>query len=487
MKRIILAAALLLSLAAGAQTRQERLTGHVYYLASDELQGRKAGTEFARMAADYIIGHYSQIGLKPFFGEWTVPFTKYGKEYTDVVGVIEGNDPELKDEYIVLGAHYDHLGVKNGNVYNGADDNASGSAALIEIARELYASRENLKRSVIIAAFDAEEIGLYGSSFLADTLSKTVGKDKIKLMMSIDMVGWYKTSGKLEMEGVATIRDGKNIISSEAERCSITVDPKRFEKSVFTATDTEGFAKLGVPTLAVSTGLKSPYHKPEDDAELIDYEGLDRVTGYISSLSGAIASDPSFEGSGRVARKHDSRRRFIEFGVVAGLQSNHIDFVKSSLLTKRSLGFDAGIQLDFNFGNFGIGTRALYEKQVSEFPDLTDAFASTGSYVQQAVTVPVLLMLKPGDSTADFRVGVGGYYSYVFDSNASQLALPAASLLSPLQVNPDQYGIAVQFGLKAGPLLLTYDFRRQLNKLFAGDGIPDARLLNYTFTLGYVF
>ena len=112
MKRILFVAALLISIAASAQSRQERLTGHVYYLASDELQGRKAGSEYARMAADYIIGHYSQIGMKPFFSEWTVPFTRGGKEYIDVVGVIEGNDPVLKDEYIVLGAHYDHLGVQ---------------------------------------------------------------------------------------------------------------------------------------------------------------------------------------------------------------------------------------------------------------------------------------------------------------------------------------------------------------------------------------
>ena len=79
-----------------------------------------------------------------------------------MVGVIEGSDPELKNEYIVLGAHYDHLGVRNGKVYNGADDNASGSAALIEVARELFSKRDSLRRSVIIAAFDAEELGLWG-------------------------------------------------------------------------------------------------------------------------------------------------------------------------------------------------------------------------------------------------------------------------------------------------------------------------------------
>ncbi|MBQ5486843.1 MAG: hypothetical protein IIT69_05300, partial [Bacteroidales bacterium] len=127
----------------------------------------------------------------------------------------------------------------------------------------------------------------------------------------------------------------------------------------------------------------------------------------------------------------------------------------------------------------------LYEKQVSEFPDGNDVFASPGYYDQQAVTVPVLLMYKPGDWASDVRLGLGGYYSYVFKSNASELVIPSATL--PLQYEPNQYGIAFEFGFKAGPLLMTYDFRRQLNNLFAGDGMPEARLVNFTFTLGYVF
>ena len=145
-----------------SQTRQERLTGHVYYFASDSLRGRAAGSEDAAKAAAYIVNEFKSIGLKPFYEDWYMPFTKNGNSYKNVVAVLEGNDPVLKNQYIVIGAHYDHLGVKNGKVYNGADDNASGSAAVIEIARALYANRDKLDRTVVIAAFDAEELGLFG-------------------------------------------------------------------------------------------------------------------------------------------------------------------------------------------------------------------------------------------------------------------------------------------------------------------------------------
>ena len=90
-----------------------------------------------------------------------MPFTKNGLNMANLVGIIPGNDPELKDEYILLGAHFDHIGYKNGEICNGADDNASGSTALIEIARILKENQSKLKRSVIIAAFDGEEKGLF--------------------------------------------------------------------------------------------------------------------------------------------------------------------------------------------------------------------------------------------------------------------------------------------------------------------------------------
>lgn len=103
----------MLSLGVSAQTQQDRLTQHVYYLASDSLRGRQAGSEDAAKAAAYIVGQYEEIGVKPFYeGGYYQPFKKFDNEYKNVVAWIPGNDPMLKDEYIVIGAHYDHLGVR---------------------------------------------------------------------------------------------------------------------------------------------------------------------------------------------------------------------------------------------------------------------------------------------------------------------------------------------------------------------------------------
>ena len=141
-----------------AQTQQQRLEKHVYYLASDSLQGRQAGSDDSRKAAAYIENEYRQMGLKPFGSSYRHYFVRrvaaregsaipinpdsvdYYEQhnrpvYCNLVGVIEGSDPALKNEFVVIGGHYDHLGVKNGEVYNGADDNASGTAAVTEVAR----------------------------------------------------------------------------------------------------------------------------------------------------------------------------------------------------------------------------------------------------------------------------------------------------------------------------------------------------------------
>lgn len=467
------------AISASAQDRQQRLSDHVYYLASDTLQGRKAGTEFSRKAASYLISNYEEIGLKPFFKEWTMPFSKDGGQFANVVGVIEGNDPQLKDEYIVLGAHFDHLGVKKDQVYNGADDNASGSAALIEIARELYKNRENLKRSVIIAGFDAEELGLFGSTALADSLKKH-GKN-VKLMMSIDMVGWYSVSGKLQLEGTSTIKDGKTLIESEASKVGIVVDPVNFETSVMTATDTQGFALQKIPTLAVSTGLKSPYHKPEDDAELIDYSGLDKVSEYITGLTETVASDPDFSASGKVARKHLGRYRLLEAGVVAGLGSTNFDFPKSAITGKGAFSYHAGLQLNYNFAkHFSIVTQGLYESSAAHFPAEDDAFNTSYRYKQQAVTVPVLFQMH-GTDIANYNFGIGPYYTHLLKDNGAQIPL---TNVPPIEQN--QFGICYSFGFRVANLVWNVDVRSQLNPFFTTE-TPAAGLRRATLTLGYIF
>ena len=395
-----------------SQTRQERLTGHVYYFASDSLYGRAAGSEYAAKAAAYIVNEYESMGLKPFYDDWYMPFTTNGKDYKNVVAVLEGNDPELKDQYIVIGAHYDHLGVKKGQIYNGADDNASGSAAVIEIARALCANRDKLKRTVVIAAFDAEELGLYGSNALADRMLGEDGLD-VRLMMSVDMVGWYRA------------------------------------------------------TLAISTGIKSPYHKPEDDADLIDYEGLDKVTDYLTDLTMEVASDENFAASGRVARKHRSGHPILEVALSPAIGSSHFNFPDAPFEGKTAFSYGGGVSAQLNFGHFshfGIKADALYLQASAPYPDATAIYSSSLKYKGSELRVPVQLIYQGGGTGTAF-LGFGGYYGHRFKT----------SLASPWTVRTEELGLSWEFGLKVGGTGLSVLWMSSLTPFFDEKSAPSVR------------
>ena len=457
-----------------AQTRQERLTGHVYYFASDSLRGRAAGSEDAAKAAAYIVREYESMGLKPFYDDWYLPFTRGGKEYRDVVAVLEGNDPVLKDQYIVVGAHYDHLGVKNGKVYNGADDNASGSASVIEIARALCANRDKLKRTVVIAAFDAEEIGLYGSEALA---VRMVDKDSldVRLMMSVDMVGWYKARNRLELEGVATIKDGRRLLQSE----KLNLKLKDYETSVMTATDTDGFARRQVPTIAASTGLKSPYHKPEDDAELIDYVGLDKVTDYLSDVTVEAASDEDFAASGKVARKHRSGFPVLEVGLSLAEGNTQLLFPKAAFNGKTGFSWGGGLSAQLNFGRhrrFGLKADAIFARTKAPYPDEANLYAASLKYRGSELLVPVELVYQGGGMATAF-FGLGGYYGHRFKPT-----LPIGET-----INPDGCGLSFEFGFKMGGVGFSTVMMSSLRPFFQDAFAPLVRESTALFKLSKYF
>ena len=446
-----------------SQTRQERLTGHVYFFASDSLKGRAAGSEDAAKAAAYIVNEFKSIGLKPFYDDWYMPFTKNNCAYKNVVAVLEGNDPVLKNQYIVIGAHYDHLGVKNGKIYNGADDNASGSAAVIEIARALYANRDKLDRTVVIAAFDAEELGLFGSNALADRM---LGKDSldVRLMMSVDMVGWYKATNSLTLDGVSTIKDGRKILQTE----KLNLKLKSFEWSPVTATDTEGFAKRQVPTLAVTTGLKSPYHKPEDDAELIDYEGLDAVTDYLSDLTVQIASDRNFASSGKVARKHQDGLSIVEGGAFLACGSTNLAFPNAGFDGKSKTSYGAGAFMQVNFGrhsHYAVKADVMYVRAKALYPDETNLYSSSLKYKGSELLVPVMLIAQGGQYAGSGFFGIGAYYGYRFGTS-----LPVAHTIS----NND-FGLSTELGLKVGGLGLSVIILSSKTPFFSSGTAPSAR------------
>lgn len=292
-----------------------RLEDHVYYLAADSMYGRLAGSEHAIKAAQYIVGMLRGAGVPGIDGGegyvhsflYTRWATNQELQYHNVVGMIRSENPDLCHEYIVVGAHYDHLGFlrrwgKN-EIYNGADDNASGVAVLIELARKLQTEKHKLGRSVIVVGFDAEEIGLAGSTHFIDDLREP-SIDKLKLMVSMDMVGWLK-GRPLTYYGAATLNDaGAAVLGNTAlVPEGLEVKLHDLEKGPG-ATDTKPFAVKGIPTLHVTTGRRSPYHLPTDDAKLIDYEGMALVTEHLFNVVVAMSAESGLGGSGRIARKH---------------------------------------------------------------------------------------------------------------------------------------------------------------------------------------
>jgi len=160
----------------------------LYYLASDELLGRDSGKEGNIQAADYLSNELKKYGIKPYFSTYEDRLGEVENTW-NVVGVIPGQDPELKNEIVVLGAHYDHIGiqpaVKGDSIANGANDNASGVSILLELARNL--GQKEMKRTVLVCFFTAEELGLLGSKHLAARLKEE--EANVVLMLNFEMLG----------------------------------------------------------------------------------------------------------------------------------------------------------------------------------------------------------------------------------------------------------------------------------------------------------
>ena len=291
---ILMLTVIILSPARAQETPiKDNLIKHVYTLAADSMMGRKAGTEYSAKAALYITSELENIGIEPLnsneyrqnFEVFTIP-----GEYYNLAGIIRGSDPLLHDEYIVIGAHYDHIGYRKGAkdktvIYNGADDNASGTALLIELARQLNARQEELRRSVIIVFFDAEEIGLFGSLNFILSLQQP---EAIKLMINMDMVGWLEKGKRLLVEGTGTFKGGDEFINEVPYPESLKIKYKKKDIDIYGTSDHLPFLVSGIPAINITTGLKSPYHSPKDTAEKIDYNGMSLITEYITNLSIAI-------------------------------------------------------------------------------------------------------------------------------------------------------------------------------------------------------
>lgn len=247
-----------------------------------------------------------------------IEVTQLTEKTANVVALLEGNDPVLKNEYIVVGAHYDHLGFGGSGsgsrlpdtvaVHNGADDNASGTAMVMALAGKLSGEREKLKRSIIFVAFSAEEIGLIGSKYFVD--HPPVDLKKIKVMFNFDMVGRFdKEKNSISVSGTGTSVEVDTILRMNEAGLPFRVvhSPDGYGPS-----DHAPFYASDIPVLYFNTGVHTDYHTPFDDTEKLDFSAEKRIGDYaanliftIDTLQKALTFKPSGkkESAGRSGRR----------------------------------------------------------------------------------------------------------------------------------------------------------------------------------------
>ncbi|NVO19074.1 MAG: M20/M25/M40 family metallo-hydrolase [Bacteroidetes bacterium] len=248
----------------------------------------------------------------------------------NVVGVIKGNDPLLSGEYIAIGAHFDHLGMGGENsgsrvpdqvaVHNGADDNASGTAGVIELAQKLMAHRAELKRSILLISFSGEEMGLLGSkAFVKDS---PVGLKSIKAMINLDMIGRLNTESKaISVGGTGTSTESDTIIGTLSLKRPFTVNksPEGFGPS-----DHASFYSENIPVFFFTTGAHEDYHTPTDDADKINYEGEVQVLSMVYDLVTDLSERPDalvFKEAGAKEGVRYSRSLKVTLGIVPDMVS----------------------------------------------------------------------------------------------------------------------------------------------------------------------
>jgi hypothetical protein len=282
-----------------------RLLDDIKFLSSDQLQGRVTGSAGADSSASYLARRFSEVGLQPAAGGWFQSFTVAreapilrqakagGLSGKNVIGILPGRDPVLRNQTIVLGAHYDHLGLggfgsldpeSTGVVHNGADDNASGVAALIQVAARLAVSPP--ARTVVFIAFSGEELGLLGSAhYVKEPIYPLAGT---LAMVNLDMVGRLR-NGRLIVYGARSAKEFPALLDSLNWYAGFEL---KAQGDGYGPSDQSSFYAAKRPVLHLFTDLHEDYHRTSDDWQKINLDGLKRVSDFTLGLVTALANRP---------------------------------------------------------------------------------------------------------------------------------------------------------------------------------------------------
>lgn len=289
----------------------QELSGHVHFLAQPALGGRKPRTMGSRVAREYLKERFQAYGLVPWEGckGYAQPFGLG----TNMVGVLRGADEALKEEVVLICAHYDHLGRgKKGELRLGAADNASGVAALLEIAERLSLDEGRLKRSVCFAAFDCEEMGLLGA--FAFTCREDYEEDRIVSVVNIDMLGRdffdvvEDTLFVVGTEGRARLRQE---LEHAADGGQVRMVPLGIDVSG-PSSDHVAFLSTGGPVLFFTCGHFGEYHTSRDTADRLDYGGMEREAKVICSLVSDLANADPMEDRVTLERGDTAELRALD-------------------------------------------------------------------------------------------------------------------------------------------------------------------------------
>ncbi|HVU89501.1 MAG TPA: M20/M25/M40 family metallo-hydrolase [Pirellulales bacterium] len=284
--------------AAAETITANELKQYVSALADDTFEGRATGSRGGRAAAGYLQGKLKAFGLAPA-GERGTYFQTFDSNSRNILAKVAGSDPALAKEVVLVSAHYDHVGYGNarnsygptGYIHNGADDNASGSATLLEVAEACAKLDPKPKRTIVFALWDAEETGLNGSKFW---LSRpTVPLADVKLMINMDMVGRLR-SNNLTVYGTRTARGLRKLTSMPNRDETLAID---FSWEIKNDSDHHPFYMRGIPILMLHTGLHGDYHRPSDDVEKLNIDGMHRIARLLYGIVTSAADQaqlPSF-------------------------------------------------------------------------------------------------------------------------------------------------------------------------------------------------
>lgn len=270
------------------------LSARVGVIADDSMAGRGTPSPGLDMTAAFVAEVFQSAGLRPggedgFFQRFPVPG---GSETTNTIGWIEGSDPAFRSEYIVFSAHMDHLGVglplQGDTIYNGADDNASGTAGILELAEAFGRFGVQPRRSIVFIAFSAEELGLVGSRWYVD--HPTFPLESTFANINLDMIGrnWRDTIVALRSPN-SLGETAERIAADHAELGLEVIDDPWPSLSLLSRSDQWSFIRNGVPALFFTSGLHTDYHTPLDEADRLDYEKTERVTRLLFFIALELA------------------------------------------------------------------------------------------------------------------------------------------------------------------------------------------------------